>query len=107
MFETLFATSILVSLIAVPLVLWLGRRKVYDVFPVHGTWSIILSCVVALNVVAAIVNLRFGACVSGVNALYCGGILLLAFIWIRTLALLFLKLLPDQALDTSLGIRQD
>ncbi|WP_417376344.1 hypothetical protein [Gimesia maris] len=88
MFETLFATSILVSLIAVPLVLWLGGRKVYDVFPVHGKWSILLSCVLALNVVAAIVHLGFGARVSGVNVLFCGGMLFLAFIWIRTLALL-------------------
>jgi|TARA_R110001592_G_scaffold354651_2_gene654434 hypothetical protein len=88
MVEDIFANSILVSLVAVPLVFWLGRQKVYDIFRTHGKWTILLSCVVAFNIVAAIVHLSFGTRVSGVNVLYWGGILFLAFIWIRTLALL-------------------
>ncbi|QDT24940.1 hypothetical protein Enr10x_02340 [Gimesia panareensis] len=91
MIEDFFAISILVSLAAVPLVLWLGRRKVYDVFHTQGKWTILLSCVVALNIVAAIVHLGFGVRVSGVNELCWAGILFLVFIWIRTLALLTQK----------------
>lgn len=91
MIEDIFAVSILVSLVAVPLVLWFGRCKVYDVFHTQGKWTILLSCVVALNIVAAIVHLGFGARVSGVNELCWAGILFLVFFWMRTLALLTQK----------------
>jgi len=87
MIEDTFAISILVSLVAVPLILWLGRQKVHDVFHTRGKWTIALSCVVVFNIVGAIVHLSFGTRFLGASVICWAGILFLAFVWVRTLAL--------------------
>lgn len=88
MIQNAIAIAVLISVVAMPLVLWLAGSRVYDLFGnFYGAWWVGVVVVLGLNMIAPFLYLRFGTEFSQTSIIAWSGLITVLFFWARTFAL--------------------